>query len=67
LVEGVSQAITYGGLEKALAQPDTQIRLFGKPQVAGRRRMGVALARDVDVDAAREKARAASAAIEVTL
>jgi phosphoribosylglycinamide formyltransferase 2 len=67
LVEGESQAITYSGLEKALAQPDTQIRLFGKPQVAGKRRMGVALARDVDVDAAREKARAASAAIEVTL
>jgi phosphoribosylglycinamide formyltransferase 2 len=67
LVEGESQAVTYGGLEKALAEPDTQIRLFGKPRVAGKRRMGVALARADDIDAARDKARAAGAAIEVTL
>jgi phosphoribosylglycinamide formyltransferase 2 len=67
LVEGESHSISYGGLEKALAQPDTQIRLFGKPNVAGKRRMGVALARDSDVEKAREKARNAIAAIEVTL
>jgi phosphoribosylglycinamide formyltransferase 2 len=67
LVEGESQSIRYGGLENALAEPDTQIRLFGKPNVAGKRRMGVALARDTDVEKAREKARKASAAIKVEL
>jgi phosphoribosylglycinamide formyltransferase 2 len=67
LVEGESDSITYGGLENALAEPDTQIRLFGKPNVAGKRRMGVALARDTDIEKAREKARNASAAIRVEL
>ncbi len=65
LVEGESRSISYGGLEIALAMPDTQIRLFGKPCVAGKRRMGVALARDSDVEKAREKARNAIATIVV--
>jgi phosphoribosylglycinamide formyltransferase 2 len=67
LVEGESQNVTYGNLEAALEEPDTQIRLFGKPQVAGRRRMGVAVARGATIDEAREKARNASAAINVSL
>lgn len=67
LVEGESRSIRYGSLEQALAEPDTQIRLFGKPAVAGKRRMGVALARGGDVEEARDKARRASAAIEVGL
>lgn len=67
LVEGESQNITYGNLEQALAAPDTQVRLFGKPNVAGKRRMGVALARDTDIESAREKAKKASASIEVGL
>lgn len=67
LVEGDSQSISYGGIENALAKPDTQIRLFGKPKVAGKRRMGVALAMDTDIEKAREKARNAIAAIELTL
>lgn len=67
LVDGDSQSITYGNLDQALAEPDTQIRLFGKPNVAGKRRMGVALARDFDIGKAREKACRASAAIEVSL
>lgn len=67
LVEGDSESVNYGRLEEALREPDTQIRLFGKPRVAGKRRMGVALARGGDVEQAREKARAASAAIEVSL
>jgi len=67
LVEGESHNITYGNLEQALAEPDTQVRLFGKPNVAGKRRMGVALARDTDIESAREKAKRASAAIEVGL
>jgi len=67
LVEGDSQAIMYGNLESALAEPDTQIRLFGKPNVSGKRRMGVALARDTDIENAREKARKAIVAIEVSM
>lgn len=67
LVEGESRDIRYGALEQALAEPDTQIRLFGKPGVAGKRRMGVALARGGDVGEAREKARRASAAIQVSI
>ena len=67
LVEGESHSICYGGLENALAEPDTQIRLFGKPNVAGKRRMGVALARGSDIEKAREKAQNAIAAIEVRL
>lgn len=67
LVEGRSEALTYGNLAEALREPDTQIRLFGKPKVAGKRRMGVALARGADIDEARAKARAASAAIRVEL
>ncbi|MDF1824228.1 MAG: formate-dependent phosphoribosylglycinamide formyltransferase [Verrucomicrobiales bacterium] len=67
LVEGESQHITYGNLEAALVEPDTQIRLFGKPQVAGKRRMGVAVARGESIDDARERARNASRAINVSL
>jgi phosphoribosylglycinamide formyltransferase 2 len=67
LVEGDSQSITYSNLENALAEPDTQIRLFGKPNVSGKRRMGVVLARGTDVENAREKAGKASAEIRVDL
>jgi len=67
LVEGQSTSIHYGDLDRALEAPDTQIRLFGKPRVAGKRRMGVAVARGGTIEEAREKARAASAAISVSL
>jgi phosphoribosylglycinamide formyltransferase 2 len=67
LVEGTSNSLRYDKLDQALAQPDTQIRLFGKPGVDGKRRMGVALARDADIESARAKARQASAAIHVNL
>lgn len=67
LVEGQSTSIHYGDLDRALEAPDTQIRLFGKPRVFGKRRMGVAIARGESIAEAREKARAASAAISVTL
>lgn len=66
LVEGESRAIRFEGFERALAEPDTDLRLFGKPEVAGERRMGVALARGRDVDHAREKANAAAGAIRWT-
>lgn len=67
LVRGNSEKITYGNLAEALAEPDTQIRLFGKIKVNGQRRMGVALARGGTIEEAREKARKAVAAIEVKL
>jgi len=66
-VEGESAAVTFGTLEAALEQPDTQLRLFGKPSVSGRRRMGVAVARGDSIEEAREKARFAAGAIDVSL
>jgi phosphoribosylglycinamide formyltransferase 2 len=67
LVEGESDNPTFSNLDTALAEPDVQLRLFGKPAVKGRRRMGVALARGEDVEQARAKANACSSAVQVTL
>ncbi|WOJ97817.1 formate-dependent phosphoribosylglycinamide formyltransferase [Congregibacter brevis] len=67
LPEGDSENIQYGNLASALSQVDTDLRLFGKPTIAGRRRMGVALARGTDIDNARVKARTAAAAVNVRL
>lgn len=67
LVEGNSAQMQYGNLHKALARPDTQLRLFGKPEVAGKRRLGVALARADDIETARAVANAVIADISVTL
>ncbi len=64
LAEGESTNIRYQGLAEALAQPDTQLRLFGKPEINGRRRLGLALARDIDIDAAISKAVTAASKIE---
>lgn len=67
LVEGHSDQVTFGDLGEALATADTQLRLFGKPKVAGKRRMGVALARAESIEAAREKARTVSEAVSIEL
>ncbi|HYQ39353.1 MAG TPA: formate-dependent phosphoribosylglycinamide formyltransferase [Pseudomonas sp.] len=67
LVEGESQSVRFGNLEAALAEPDTALRLFGKPEVSGQRRMGVALARDESIEAARAKALASASAVTVEL
>jgi len=67
LVEGNSKQLSFGNLAEALQEPDTQLRLFGKPEVSGKRRMAVTLARDVDTDAARAKAKRAGEAIHITL
>ena len=56
LVEGVSNSVTFKNFENALIEEDTQIRLFGKPEVNGERRMGVALALSDTVENARAKA-----------
>jgi phosphoribosylglycinamide formyltransferase 2 len=66
-VEGNSRQVAFENLEAALAEPDTQLRLFGKPEVAGHRRMGVALARGAGVEEALDKARRASEAIGIRL
>ena len=55
VVEGDSTQVSFGNLGKVLEQPDTQIRLFGKPEVHDHRRMGVLLARAESTDEARKK------------
>lgn len=60
LVDGNSNDIRFEHVESALSEPDTALRLFGKPEVRGHRRMGVTLALGTTVDQAREKARKAA-------
>ena len=67
LVEGESNTIRYSGLDKALAEINTQLRLFGKPEVSGQRRMGVALARGTEVGHAVRKALNVISAIKVEI
>jgi phosphoribosylglycinamide formyltransferase 2 len=67
LPEGESAEVAYSGLEVALAQPDTQLRLFGKPELKGRRRMGVALAKGASPDEARSMARKVAGAVKVDI
>ena len=62
--EGVPR---FERVDAALAQPGTALRLFGKPSVHGHRRVGVTLARADSIDAARQLAREAAAAIEIHL
>lgn len=64
LVEGNSSNVSFAGLNQAMAEPLVDIRLFGKPEVAGKRRMGVALARAQELDHALEKAKRASSAVK---
>ena len=65
LGEGHSEEISFNGVDKALNEPDTQIRLFGKPSISGRRRLGVAVARGNSIDQAKDKAIRASEAINI--
>lgn len=67
LVEGNSEQASFGNLAAALSEPDTQLRLFGKPEVKGERRMGVALALENSIEAAIEKAKRSAAAVVVEL
>jgi phosphoribosylglycinamide formyltransferase 2 len=67
VVEGHSENVRFDNIATALAQPDTQLRLFGKPKVAGKRRMAVALARGTDVEFARATARKVSEEVVVIL
>ena len=63
LLEGEQVAPSYIGVTEALQEPDTMLRLFGKPEIKGRRRMGVALALGDNIKAAREKSRRAAAKV----
>lgn len=56
VVEGDTDKVVFGNLEKALAEPGVQIRIFGKPEVVGHRRMAVILATADIVEGARKKA-----------
>jgi len=67
MVKGESTDMRYSNLDEALAQPDTDLRLFGKPEVSGSRRLGVAVARADSVERARVKANKVIAAIKVEL
>ncbi len=59
-----AQALHFEGVAEALAEPGTDLRLFGKPESFIKRRMGVALASDVDVDSARAKALRVAGAVK---
>jgi phosphoribosylglycinamide formyltransferase 2 len=67
LPEGHSTQPIYSGLTEALANPDTTLRLFGKPEIKGRRRMGVVACLGKDLEEARKKATSAAAAVQVEM
>jgi len=65
LGEGDSDNVRYHRLAEALSAPQTQLRLFAKPEIHGRRRLGVALARGGSLEEAIDKAKAVSAAVKL--
>jgi phosphoribosylglycinamide formyltransferase 2 len=65
LGEGQSNNLTYKNLHKALASSNTQVRLFGKPEIDGRRRLGVTLARAENIDKAVNKAITSAQQIDI--
>ncbi|GFM37008.1 formate-dependent phosphoribosylglycinamide formyltransferase [Desulfovibrio psychrotolerans] len=65
LVEGNGTGLTFANLDKALSEPQTQLLLFGKAEVKGKRRMGVALALAESIEEAKRKAQRVSAAVTV--
>lgn len=67
VVEGDTDKVEFDNLEQVLAEPGVQIRIFGKPEVKGHRRMGVILATGESVDAARAKAERAYEALRVNV
>ncbi|MGQ0622491.1 MAG: formate-dependent phosphoribosylglycinamide formyltransferase [Panacagrimonas sp.] len=65
LCEGDRVAPSFRGVADALEEPDTLLRLFGKPEIVGKRRMGVALALGESIEEARAKARKAAGCVSV--
>lgn len=66
VVEGNTDTVVMDHLDKVLEEPGTQMRIFGKPEVRGHRRMAVILATADSVEAAREKADRAYAKLKIT-
>ncbi|OCG19867.1 formate-dependent phosphoribosylglycinamide formyltransferase [Gilliamella sp. App4-10] len=67
LIEGDSKQVTFTNLDKALSEPQTDLRLFGKPEVKGTRRMGVALAKALTINDAITKAINVVKQLKITL
>lgn len=65
VVEGDTNRVLFSDIDKALEEPGTQIRIFGKPEVCGHRRMAVILATDKDVESAMAKADRAAAKLKI--
>jgi phosphoribosylglycinamide formyltransferase 2 len=65
VVEGDTDKVVFGNLDKVLAEPNVQVRIFGKPEVKGHRRMGVILARGENIEDALAKAEKAYETLEV--
>jgi phosphoribosylglycinamide formyltransferase 2 len=62
-----AHGVIFEGVSDALRIPQTELRLFGKPESFSKRRMGVALAYDSDIDLARERAKDAASRVKVRL
>lgn len=67
VVEGESNQVAFEHVDKVLEEPDTQIRLFGKPETNGHRRMGVLLSRADSIEEAREKNKRAYEKLHIKL
>ena len=67
LGSGHGHRIHYRGVADALREPGTGLRLFGKPEVQGKRRLAVALAREESVESALDKARRVAAALVIDI
>ena len=67
VAEGTSENIQYEGIEDALSLPETGLRIFGKPDIDGHRRLGVALAIGKSIEEAREKARLVASQVNIIL
>lgn len=67
LPEGNSSSMVYENLDAALREVDTGLRIFGKPEIQGHRRLGVAFALGTTIDEARAKARHSAAQVNVRM
>ncbi len=67
VIEGDTNRMEMGGIEQVLEEPGTQMRIFGKPEVCGHRRMAVILATADTVDEAKAKAERAYNKLQVSI
>lgn len=65
LGQGTSKNLSYSGLDHALLVPNSQVRLFAKPEIDGRRRLGVALARGKSLEKAIDRATDCAKAVNI--